>query len=380
MVLNGQSLVEAKELLNRGEPEIQTALNHLTAQADSWLEQGPWSVTSKHISPPSGDKHDYASQAIYWWPSASPDGIPYIQKDGEANPEVSKYTDHGLRWKLFRSSLILSLAWYYTENEAYAIHAGNILRTWFISSETIMTPHLKHAQIVPGLNTGRYIGIIDFSQGYTSVLDAATILASGAPGWTKSDSDGFRRWNVDFLDWLANSDFGIAESAAKNNHGTFAMMQKAAIALFLGNEDGAKRGLLLVRSRIDKDIEPDGSQPKELDRTRSWHYSNFNLVAYLRAAAIGKKVGVDFWGYKGPRGQSLVNAVEFLIPTATSVEAWQFPEKGFEPYAACDVIHCAADEGNLAAKTALSKLQAPPGGDLWVLRPAVEQLDPVKST
>jgi hypothetical protein len=62
------------------------------------------------------------------------------------------------------------------------------------------------------------------------------------------------------------------------------------------------------------------------------------------------------------------------------VEAWQFPEKGFEPYAACDVIHCAADEGNLAAKTALSKLQAPPGGDLWVLRPAVEQLDPVKST
>ena len=380
VVLDGHRLAEAKKLLAGGDPEIQNALEYLTAQADSWLEQGPWSVTSKNITPPSGDKHDYASQAIYWWPSDSPDGLPYIQKDGEANPEIKKYEDRGALSKLFGSSLILSLAWHYTGNPAYAIHAGNILRTWFIAPETRMNPHLKHAQIIPGRNTGRYIGIIDFSQGYTSVLDGAAILAAGAPGWRENDSDGFRQWNVEFLEWLTTSDFGIAESAAANNHGTFAMMQKAAMALFLDDEEVARRELLLIRSRIDEDIEPDGSQPKELDRTRSWHYSNFNLVAYLRAAAIGKKVGVDFWGYKGPRGQSLPRAVEFVIPAATSEKAWGFPEKGFKAYAASDAIHCAGDEGNLASKAALSKLQCPPDGDLWVLRPAVEQLDPVKST
>lgn len=212
------------------------------------------------------------------------------------------------------------------------------------------------------------------------MLDAAATLAAGAPGWTKHDADSFRQWNVEFLDWLTNSDFGIAESAHHNNHGTFAMMQKAAIAHFLGNDEVARRELLLVRSRIDDDIEPDGSQLRELDRTRSWHYSNFNLVAYLRAAAIGKKVGVDFWGYKGPRGQSLHRAVEFLVPAATSAETWRFPDKGFEGYAASDIVHAAADEGNPVALAALSKLQEPPGGDIWALRPAAEQLDPVKST
>ena len=243
-----------------------------------------------------------------------------------------------------------------------------------------MNPHLRHAQIIPGLNTGRYIGIIDFSLGYTSVLDAASILASGAPGWTQKDVKGFRQWNVEFLDWLSNSDFGIAESVKSNNHGTFARMQKAAIALFLGDEGFAKHELLLIQSRIDNDIDPDGSQPRELSRTRSWHYSNFNLVAYLRAADVGRKVGVDFWGYKGPGGQSLHGAVEFLIPAATSVREWEFPEKGFEAYAASDIIHAAAGAGNLVATAALSKLQAPPGGDIWVLRPAAEELDPVRSS
>lgn len=380
VVLDSRRLLEAKQLLNEGDPQTRTALSHLIAQADIWLGQGPWSVTSKTIPPPSGDIHDYASQALYWWPSDTPDGLPYIQRDGEPNPETKNYTDHGHRWKLFRSSLILSLAWFYTGKEAYARHAGNILRTWFLLPETCMNPHLKHAQIIPGLNTGRYIGIIDFSQGYTSVLDAASILSFGAPGWTKDDTDGFRQWNVEFSDWLVNSDFGIAESAARNNHGTFAMMQKAAISLFLGDEETSKKELLFIRSRIDEDFEPDGSQPRELNRTRSWHYSNFNLVAYLRAADIGKTVGVDFWGYRGPQGQTLHRAVEFLIPAATYATPWQFPDQGFQAYAATDIIHAAADAGNVVAKAALSKLETPPDGDLWILRPAAEQLDPVKSS
>ena len=44
----------------------------------------------------------------------------------------------------------------------------------------------------------------------------------------------------------------------------------------------------------------DGSQPQELARTRSWHYSTFDLVAYTRLAAIGRHVGVDLWAYRGP--------------------------------------------------------------------------------
>jgi hypothetical protein len=377
IVLDGSRLLETKVLLRLGNAQLRSRLNDLTAQADKWLKQGPWSVTDKTIPSPSGDKHDYASQAPYWWPSDTPTGLPYVQRDGQRNPEVNNYADHTNRRKLFRASLILSLAWYYTEEKSYARHAGNIIRTWFLSNETRMKPNLNHAQIIPGVNTGRYIGIIDFSQGYTSVLDAAAILAAGAPGWTQSDIEGFQQWNEEFLDWLSNSSFGIEESAAKNNHGTFAIMQKAAIALFVCKEEMARHELLLIQSRIQDDVSADGSQPKELVRTRSWHYSIFNLVAYVRAAAMGGKIGLDLWGYKGPQGQSIHAAVNFIIPAATCTGQWKFPEMSFEPYAASDVIHASAEAGNSTAEKAVSKLQSPPGIDLWLLRPAAEQLDDV---
>ncbi|MEI9974387.1 MAG: alginate lyase family protein [Ignavibacteriota bacterium] len=44
------------------------------------MARGPYSVVQKSRVPPSGDKHDYLSQAPYWWPDpAKPDGLPYIR-------------------------------------------------------------------------------------------------------------------------------------------------------------------------------------------------------------------------------------------------------------------------------------------------------------
>ncbi|KAJ6631541.1 alginate lyase-domain-containing protein [Mycena sp. CBHHK59/15] len=378
-VLDGNRLVDAKMRLKLGDLALKTTLASLTAQADSWLTQGPWSVTNKKILPPGGDIHDYASQAPYFWPSNTSDGCPYINRDGVHNPEVDLYTDHGDRGLMFQSSYILSLGWFYTGNVKYANHAGDILRTWFITPATRMNPNLNHAQIVPCANTGRSIGIIDFSQQYTSVLDAAAILASGAPGWTTSDIAGFRTWNTEFLTWLETSQFGITETAATNNHGTFAIMQSAGIALFVGNTTLAKQKVLSTEPRIAAYINPDGSQPLELTRTRSFHYSTFDLVAYTRLAAIGKKFGVDLWAYKGPQGQSINGAVDFIIPAATNATAWAYPEIEFDAYAASDIVHAAADAGNKNASRAVGKVPAPPGGDLWLLRPAVEQLDAVTS-
>jgi hypothetical protein len=154
-------------------------------------------------------------------------------------------------------------------------------------------------------------------------------------------------------------------------------MQKAAIALFVGHKELAKDEVLSIQSRIDDDICPGGSQAKELGRTRSWHYSIFNLIAYTRAAAIARKVNLDLWGYMGPKGQNLHSAVDFVIPAAIGETPWKFAEMCFETYAASDVIHASADAGNPRAKNALEKLQVSPDIDLWALRPAVEQLDDV---
>ncbi|MEV5388040.1 alginate lyase family protein [Streptomyces sp. NPDC052721] len=381
-VLDGVRLQQTRARLPH-DPRLRRALADLTTRADAWLDQGPWTVVDKPKPAPGGDVHDYLSQAPYWWPTTAPTadnpwGCPYVQRDGQRNPEVDSGTDRQDVEKVFDATYDLSLAWYYTGRRSYAEKAGQILRTWFLDPATRMNPELNHAQFIPCKYDGRAIGIIDFSQSYTSVLDAQAVLATGAPGWTAADRTAMTRWNEDFRDWLKNSDFGRQEGAAANNHGTFYDMQLAALAYATGDTALARRTVLDARAkRIDPQIAADGSQPQELTRTRSWHYSTFDLVAYTRLAAIGRHVGVDLWGYAGPDGQSLFKAVDYLLPAATGAAAWPHPELEFHRYAAADVVHAAADAGDPLAKAAVPKLEAPPGGDLWALRPAAEQLDSI---
>ncbi len=383
VVLDGRRLQDTKRRLDRGDPQLRAALGQLTAAADGWLDQGPWTVVDKPKPAPGGDVHDYLSQAPYWWPSqpktaANPWGCPYVQKDGQRNPEVDTGTDRPDLGKVFNSVTSLSLAWYYTGRRQYAEHASAILRTWFLDPATRMNPNLDHGQFIPCKYDGRAIGIIDFSQQYSSVLDAIAVLDTGAPGWSASDRSAMLAWNKAFLDWEVNSAFGKEESAAANNHGTFQDLQIAALALATGDRGLARRTVLgAEKLRIDPQIAADGSQPQELSRTRSWHYSTFDLVAYTRLAAIGNQVGVHLWTYRGPQGQSLFEAVRYLLPAATGAAAWTHPELEFHRYAASDVVHAAADAGDRAAKAAVPRRQAPPGGDLWALRPAAEQLDSI---
>lgn len=380
-VLDGTRLQQTRLRLDRGDPRLRRAVRALTTRADRWLNQGPWTVVDKPRPAPGGDVHDYLSQAPYWWPTEPPTadnpwGCPYVRRDGERNPEVDSGTDRQDVEKTFDAAYDLSLAWYYTGRKRYAEKAGQVLRTWFLDPAKRMNPNLDHAQFIPCRYDGRAIGIIDFSQSFTSVLDALALLDTGAPGWTRADRAGMARWNSDFLGWLRNSDFGKEEAAATNNHGTFYDMQLAALAYATGDRDLARRTVLNVRStRVARQIAADGSQPQELTRTRSWHYSTFALVAHTRLAAIGRHVGVNLWAYRGPDGQSLFKAVDYLLPAATATAAWPHPELGFLRYAATDVVHAAADAGDARARRAVPSLEAPPGGDLWVLRPAAEQLD-----
>ncbi len=383
VVLDGGRLQQTKVRLQHGDPRLRAAVAKLTGRADKWLDQGPWTVVDKPRPAPSGDVHDYLSQAPYWWPSRSPTadnpwGCPYVQRDGERNPEVDTGTDRLDLEKVFDSSYDLALAWHYTGKRRYAEKAAQVLRTWFLASDTRMNPHLNHAQFIPCKYDGRAIGIIDFSQSYTAVLDAVAILESGASAWTGTDRVGMRQWNSDFLDWLRTSDFGRQEEAAANNHGTFYDLLVAGLASATGEKDLARRTVRdAATRRVDPQIAADGSQPQELTRTRSWHYSTFDLVAYTRLAAIGQHVGVDLWRHRGPDGQSLFKAVRYLLPAATGRAVWPHPELEFRRFAASDVVHAAADAGDRAARQAVPLLEEPPGGDLWALRPAAEQLDSI---
>jgi hypothetical protein len=382
VVLDGTDLVQVKQRLAKGTASAgeKAAFTALKQAADADLTAGPWAVTDKTQAPDQGTKHDYYSQAPYWWPSqpktaSNPFGCPYVRRDGQHNPDVDKISDHDERALVIQAVNDLALAWFYTGDSRYAQRAELDVRTWFINSETRMNPSMKFAQGIPCQVTGRPEGIIEVSDSFTSVVDALALLDSGAPKWTSADRAAMAKWLTTFLYWMQTSDLGKQESAALNNHGTWKDQQDAAIALYLGKVGTARTILTHIRdSRIPAQIQADGGQPLELSRTRSWHYSNFNATALCRSAELGRHADVDIWSYQAPSGAHLTSAVDFLIGTAEKgLSAWKYQEIGpFEQSNADYLLHAAAIQGHDSkAAAAVLKVPAPPApGDMWPVEPA----------
>src|SRR5690349_6577895 len=73
------------------------------------------SIVSKEATPPSGDKHDYMSQAPYFWRNPdTPTGLPYVRRDGERNPEIKKFPDHDLLDSMVEAVERMSLGYFVT--------------------------------------------------------------------------------------------------------------------------------------------------------------------------------------------------------------------------------------------------------------------------
>ncbi len=327
-LLNPQKLVETKQRIQSGDKTFDAALAKLEADARKALQQEPVSVTTKGPTPPSGDKHDYMSQAPYFWPDpAKPKGLPYIRRDGERNPELNKITDHHTLDLMEAAVRTLSLAFYFKSDEVYAGKATQLLRAWFLDPATRMNPNLEYAQFIPGVNTGRGIGLIE-TRGLADVVDAIGLLA-GSKSWTAADQRGLEDWYAKFLQWMQESKNGREENAAKNNHGTYYDLQATSFALFIDKKDLARQIVETAKQkRIALQIEPDGSQPLELARTKAWSYSNGNLDGLMWLARLGENVGVDLWSYQTKDGRSIRRALEYLYPFAVGDGKWSYQQLG----------------------------------------------------
>ena len=219
--------------------------------AQKAMSSGPFSVVTKGATPPSGDKHDYLSQAPYFWPNPkTANGLPYVSRDGERNPEINQITDHHSLDQLESSVETLALAYYFKGDEAYAAKAVSLLRAFFLDSATRMNPNLQYAQFIPGVNTGRGIGLIE-TRGLTSVVDAIGLL-SGSKALTENDQRGLQDWFGKFLQWMLESKNGHDEAAAKNNHGSYYDVQVASFALFVGKKELAVQVLRDARQNVSR--------------------------------------------------------------------------------------------------------------------------------
>ena len=111
LVIEGDALKRNFQLLSENDIDKKNALESLLNKADKIVKEAKlYSVMDKKQVPPSGDKHDYMSTGPYWWPDPTkPDGLPYIKKDGQRNPEYYDITDSQELDKLEDNVLNLAL-------------------------------------------------------------------------------------------------------------------------------------------------------------------------------------------------------------------------------------------------------------------------------
>ncbi|MDS1031293.1 alginate lyase family protein [Porphyromonadaceae sp. NP-X] len=290
-------------------------VNAVIGEADKHLTATIATVMDKPLTPASGDKHDYMSMGRYWWPNPNTkDGLPYIRRDGVSNPELEKLDRNSLS-KMARSVVILSLAYHLTNKDEYAQKAVENLKTWFLDKKTKMNPNMNFGQTIPRRNNGkgRGEGVLD-SYSFVEMLDAVELLKSSNK-FTMEDQAALKDWFSAYLNWMLTSEIGQEEYNAKNNHGTAFDVQVVRYALFTGNKEVADKFVKdFPERRIFTQIEPNGAQTYELQRTKAFGYSVYNLTHFMDMAFLAKSMNQDIFHAVSSDGRSIVKAIDFLIP------------------------------------------------------------------
>ena len=293
----------------------------VVSEADKYLAKTPMTPTAAQSPRSAGGLNDFFSEGDYWWPDPKDANGPYIQRDGMTNPD--NFVEH--RKFLMRLSVevpALGAAWKLTKKKKYAEHAAAHLRAWFVTDATRMNPNLQFAQAIKGRFTGRGTGVIDTIHLVEVARTVPLIAESGA--LTKSEFDAVKKWFVEYTEWMSTSKNGMEERDAKNNHGTCWLMQVAAFAQLTGNKelmaDCARRFKTII---VPGQIEPDGSLPLEMRRTKPYGYALFNLEALAMVCQIVSESGEDLWNFTTSDGRCMRKAVAYMFPFIADKKSWK---------------------------------------------------------
>jgi len=290
-------------------------------KAARYLSERPETVTAARSERSAGGLHDFFSEGDYWWPDPSNPGGPYIRRDGMTNPD--NFTAH--RHAMVRLAEIvatLASAYLLTGDERHAEGVRRHLDAWFVDPETRMTPHLLYAQAIFGRVTGRGTGIIDTIHLIEVVRGAMAVQHSPRLERTLPE---VKRWFAEYLRWISTHPYGIEERDASNNHATCWVMQAAVFAQFVGDTQTLEfcrrrfKETLLLRQ-----MAANGSFPLELQRTKPYGYSLFNLDAFATICQTLSSREDNLWAFALPDGRSMQRAVEFLYPYIADKSRWPF--------------------------------------------------------
>jgi hypothetical protein len=292
----------------------------IVVEAEDLLNEKPMTVTAATCPRSSGDIHSFYSEGDYWWPDTLDTKGPYIRRDGMTNPE--NFVAHRMAMRNFSKVVATLVAAYrITDDERYAAAARVHLNAWFVDSSTFMRPDLLYSQAIKGIATGRYIGVID---GIHLIEVARAVKILSAKGYLKGQQlADIKSWFSQYLSWLTTHEFGISERDHGNNHSTWWISQVAAYAALLDDQYTLDFCRQHFKTLLSSQMAPDGGFPDELNRTKPYNYSLFNIEGFAVAAYFASIDADNLWLYESENG-SIRKAIDFMLPFIADKSRWPY--------------------------------------------------------
>jgi hypothetical protein len=298
----------------------ETDRTRILAAAAKYVSQTPLTITAFPTSRSAGKLHDFYSQADYSWPNPNDPNGPYINRDGQSNPQ--NFDEH--RKVMVALSIqmpALTAAWILTGESRYGQRACDHLRAWFVTPETRMNPNLEFSQAVQGVSTGRSYGIIDTLHLVEVARAARFLMPKMVSG---QDGAAITGWFASYLDWLCKSDRGKAERDTTNNHAFCWALQVAEFARLVGNEELREEMYRRYKEVLLAQMDVNGSFARELARTKPYGYSIFNFDVMAGLCQSLKGLTPDPPAFQLADGRGLCKAAEFIYPYLKDKSAWKW--------------------------------------------------------
>jgi len=285
------------------------------------LTLSPVTLTQFRAPLSEGGPNDYYSNGDYWWPDpAKSNGLPYLQRDGQTNPE--NFNRHRMALRQMRDAVAaLGAAYRLTGEDRYAARAAEWVRVFFIDPATRMNPHLKYAQAIPGVSSGRGIGIIDTL--HLIEIPKAIEALQTSPSFSHQTVTEVKQWFQDYTEWMLTSQNGRDEAKTRNNHAVAFWLQVAVFATFTGDEPRQSECRRQFKEVfVPNQMALDGSFPQELKRTKPYAYSIFQLDNMTTLCQVLSTPADDLWKFELPDGRGIRRAEAYLYPFLADKSKW----------------------------------------------------------
>ncbi len=313
-------LVDAQPTSPTSRPDV-AAIDHdrILAAADHFLA-APVDPLTAHPAPHSqGARNEFVSEL---------DEVP-ANAGAATNTGIQPFTAH--RDAVLQVTLAvpaLTAAWLLTRTNdptratAYAEHAADHIRAWFITPGTRMEPSLNFAAVAPG-TTGHPDGIVETSSFAELAVAVPFLLHSGA--LSTQESAAAKSWFAAFLAWLTTSRLAALARDQKTRVGSSWLLQCAAYARLTENDTAlAELRHHFKTVTLRAQIVADGTFPHELTTSNPYRNSLFNLDLLAGACDLLSTRFENLWDYQLQDGPGLRVAIARYAPYIESRGAWPY--------------------------------------------------------